>query len=211
MRDPLDEKVLRVFLVRHGQTDWNKIHRFQGQPGVRLNKTGRAQAEALALSLREEALTVIYSSPLARAVETAEAINRYQGVPIERRDGLMEMNLGDFEGFQSTLLREEHPEFFDSWSKDPASVRMPHGETLLEVQQRAWAVVEEIAGAHAEGSVLLCGHHFVNLTILCKVVGLDLNHFRRLRQAPGAINIIERGGGRYSLVCINDTCHLKAI
>ena len=211
MNNPSDDTVLRIFLVRHGQTDWNRIHRFQGQPGVGLNDTGRAQAEALAFALRKEPLKAVYSSPLARAVQTAKAINRYHQVSIERRDGLMEMDLGDFEGLQSKALMEEHPDFFKAWSEDPASVRMPNGETLEEVQERVWAAVEEIAGAYPEGSVLLCGHHFVNLAILCKVLGLELTHFRRLRQAPGAMNIIERGGDRYCLVGINDTCHLKGL
>jgi broad specificity phosphatase PhoE len=211
VKNPSADRILRLFLVRHGQTDWNKIRRFQGQPGIGLNETGKAQAEALASALRKEPIQVIYSSPLARGIETANAINRYHQVPIEQREGLMEMDLGDFEGLRSAVVMEEHPDFFKAWSEDPASVRMPNGESLGEVQERAWAVVEEIAGAHPEGSVVLCGHHFVNLTILCKIVGLELTHFRRLRQAPGALNIIERGDGRYSLVCINDTCHLKAI
>ncbi len=211
MRDPLNQTVLRIVLIRHGETEWNRIHRFQGQPGVGLNETGRAQAKALAQALREEPLKAIYSSPLARAIETVRAINRYHGVTLEQRTGLMEMDLGDFEGFQSERLMKEYPDFFRAWSEDPASVRMPNGETLPEVQARAWAVVEEIATAYTEGSVLLCGHHFVNLAILCKVVGLELTNFRRLRQVPGALSIIERGGGRYSLVRVNDTCHLQGI
>jgi broad specificity phosphatase PhoE len=211
VRDPLNQTALRIILVRHGQTEWNRIHRFQGQPGVGLNETGRAQAEALAHALREEPLKAIYSSPLARAIETARAIKRYHGVTIEHRTGLMEMDLGDFEGLQSERLIKEHPDFFRAWSERPESVRMPNGETLSEVQGRACAVVEEIASAYPEGSVLLCGHHFVNLTILCKVVGLELTHFRRLRQVPGALSIIERRGGRYSLVRVNDTCHLQGI
>jgi len=144
-------------------------------------------------------------------METAKVINRYHQVSLEQSNRLMEMDLGDFEGLQLEDLMGEHPDFFKQWSEDPALVRMPNGETLQEVQERAWAVVEEIVRTCSGGSVLLCGHNFVNLTILCKILGLGLTHFRCLRQARGTINIIERDRGRYCLACINDTCHLKGI
>lgn len=211
MGDPGKETVLRIVQVRHGETDWNRNKRFQGQSNVALNERGRAQAEALALALREEPIKAVYSSPTTRAVETARVINRYHGAPLEQRDGLMEMDLGDFEGLQAQDLMNEQPEFLRRWLEDPTTVRMPNGESLQEVQTRAWAVVEEIAETHHEGSVLLCGHNFVNLTILCKILGLEITHFRRLRQSLGAINIIEKSRGLYSLVCINDTCHLEGI
>ena len=211
MKDPFNEMVLRIVLVRHGETDWNRARRFQGRHGPGLNKMGRAQAEALAFTLREEPLQAIHSSPLARAMETAKAINRYHQVSLEQSSGLMEMDLGDFEGLQLEDLTREHPDFFKQWSEDPASVRIPNGETLQDVQERAWAVVEEIVRACSGGSVLLCAHNFVNLTILCKILGLGPTHFRGFRQALGAMNIIERNRGRYSLACINDTCHLRGI
>ena len=211
MENPGKDTVLRIVLVRHGETDWNRSQRFQGRSGVALNERGRAQAEALALILKEEHLKAIYSSPITRAIETAKAINRYHRASIEQRDGLMEMNLGDFEGLHSRDLMNEQPEFLRKWLEDPASVRMPNGETLQEVQGRAWVVVEEIVKTYHEGSVLLCGHNFLNLTILCKILGLEITHFRRLRQSLGAINIIERGRNLYYIVCINDTSHLKGI
>ena len=205
------EKVLRMLLIRHGETDWNKINRFQGQNSIGLNDKGRAQAEALAITLKEEPLKAIYSSPITRAVETATIINWYHSVPLERKDGLKEMNVGDFEGFQPQDLVNEHSRFFRKWFEDAASVRMPHGETLKEVQERAWAVVEEVAETCREGSVLLCGHNFVNLMILCKVLGVEITHFRRIRQDVGGLNIIERILNLYSVVSLNDTCHLKEI
>ena len=211
MGEPVKETVLRIVQVRHGETDWNRNRRFQGQSDVALNETGRAQAAALALTLKDEPLKAIYSSPTTRAIETARAINRYHQASLEQRDGLMEMDLGDFEGLHAKDLMNEQPEFLRKWMEDPATVRMPNGETLHEVQTRAWAVVEEITKTHYEGSVLLCGHNFVNLTILCKILGLEITHFRHLRQSLGAINIIERSRGLYCLVRINDTCHLKGI
>ena len=211
MDGPFKEKVLRIVLVRHGETDWNKSKKFQGQRNIGLNEKGRAQAEALASALKEEPLKVIYSSPIARAVETAEIINRYHNVSLEQRDGLKEMNVGDFEGLQLKDLAGDYSQFFQEWLEDAASVRMPNGETLQEVQERAWSVLEEVVDAHNEGSVLLCAHNFVNQMVLCKILGVKIAHFRRIRQTLAAMNIIERIQGVYSLTCTNDTCHLKGI
>jgi broad specificity phosphatase PhoE len=211
MKEAMKEKVLRILLARHGETDWNKVTRFQGKSEIALNERGKAQAEALSLALKDEPLSAIYSSPVARALETAKIINRYHQVALEQREEMMEMDLGDFEGLQPGDLMKEQREFLRRWLEDPASVRMPNGETLHEVQERAWRVVEEITKTYQEGSVVLCGHNFVNLTILCKILGLEITHFRRLRQSLGALNIIERIRGFYSLVCFNDTCHLKGI
>ena len=211
MKDPFTGSVLRIVLVRHGETEWNRAQRFQGQCDEDLNEKGRAQAEALALTLKEEPLQAIYSSPISRAIETAKAINRYHQAPIQQRDGLMEMNLGEFDGLYPQDLMDKQPGFLKKWFEDPATVRMPNGESLAEVQARAWLVVEEIVNTFPEGSILICGHNFVNMMILCKILGMDITHFRRLRQSLGALNIIERSRGLFSLVRFNDTCHLKGM
>ena len=211
MKGPIREAVVRILLVRHGETDWNKVGRFQGRTDIGLNVQGKAQAKALSLALREEPLKAIYSSPMIRAMETATAINRYHKAPLLQNDDLMEMDLGDFEGLLGRNLRNEHPEFLSRWLEDAASVRMPNGENLAQVQERAWSVVEEIVENYHEGSILLCAHNFVILMILCRALGMAISDFRRLRLSVGAISIIEIGKGRNSVVCINDTCHLKGI
>ncbi len=211
MKTPIEESTLSIVLARHGETEWNRIRRFQGQSDVALNERGRAQVEAVALTLKDEAIKVIYSSPLSRAIEMAKAANGFHRVSIEQKDELMEMDLGDFEGIHSKDLLIEHPDFLKKWMMDPSSLRMPNGETLQEVQHRVWTVMEEIVLTYTEGTVLLCGHNFVNLTILCKILGLELANFRRLRQNAGAMNIIVWSRKQYTLVCLNDTCHLKGI
>ena len=211
MTNKVPEAVLRILLVRHGETDWNKNRRFQGRTDTTLNEKGRAQAAALGRALKKEPIKAIYSSPITRAVETAAAINRYHEAPLEKRDGLMEMDLGDFEGILGSDFANDHPEFRKRWLKDPAVVRMPNGETLQEVQDRAWAVVKEIEATFHEGSVLLCAHNFAILMILCKSLGMDISRFRNLRLSLASISIIERSGGRQSVVCINDTCHLAGL
>jgi broad specificity phosphatase PhoE len=211
LKKPFSESSLRIFLIRHGETEWNRLRRFQGQTDIDLNERGRVQVDSIALALKDIHLEAIYSSPLRRAMETAMAINRYHQLDIEKREGLMEMNIGEFEGLDPNLLREKETEFLRLWLKEPSSLRMPKGESLIEVQERAWKVIEEIVETHPFGSVVVCGHNFVNITIICRVLGLELDLFRRIRQSTGAINIIERSRGQFSIISLNDTCHLKDI
>ena len=92
----------RIFLVRHGETEWNRTHRFQGRSNQTLNQNGKDQARALAFALKDASLSVIYSSPLVRAIETARLIKTFHpAVPIIEEEGLLEMELGDFDGLEA--------------------------------------------------------------------------------------------------------------
>ncbi len=111
---------------------------------IELSERGKAQADRLGGSLKDERVDTIVSSPLKRAVQTAEAINRFHNLPIQYEDDLMELNLGDFEGIVLQEMRVTHGDFLKRWIKDPASIAMPAGESLTELQERAWGAVERI-------------------------------------------------------------------
>ncbi len=102
----------RILLVRHGETEWNRLHRFQGRSDIPLNPKGNHQARALGLALKKETITAIYSSPLERAVETASHIAQFHpSVPLMKESGLIEMDLGDFEGQEAHQWKKKHPAF----------------------------------------------------------------------------------------------------
>ncbi len=201
----------RILLVRHGETDWNRIHRFQGRSDLPLNQKGRDQAHALALELKEQPLMAIYSSPLARAIETASLIKVFHpSVPLFREEGLIEMNLGEFEGMEASRWLVEHPDFLESWREAPATVRMPGGENLEEVQARAIGALERITKLYpTQTTLLLCSHNFVNLTILCYALKIPLDRFRELRQETAALNILYLHGDQLVAGMVNDRSHLQ--
>ena len=201
----------RILLIRHGETDWNRVHRFQGRSDLPLNQRGRDEANALALGLKDQSLTAIYSSPLARAVETAHLIKVFHpSAPFFKEEGLVEMDLGKFEGMEAGRWVIEHADFLKSWRETPASVRMPGGETLQEVQVRAISTLERIAKPYPEGStLLLCSHNFVNLTILCYALQIPLNRFREVRQETAALNVLCIEGERLVAKVVDDRSHLK--
>ena len=202
---------IRILLIRHGETDWNRNGRFQGRSDLPLNQKGKDQAHALALALKDEPLTAIYSSPLTRARETARVIRDFHpSIPLIEEEGLVEMNLGEFEGMEAGHWVVGHADFLKSWRETPASVRMPGGENLQEVQARAVGTLERIAKLYPmESTLLLCSHNFVNLTILCYALKIPLNRFREVRQETAALNILYIEGERLVAKVVNDRSHLK--
>jgi len=199
---------MRLILVRHGQTDWNKEYRAQGQADLPLNESGRMQAEAIAQALKDEPVEAIYSSPLLRAYQTAQAISHFHSVDIIKHEGLKEMDLGYPDGTYFPDVKTEYPEFFKAWTTDPASARWPGGETLPELQARAWGAVQDIVATNRSKSVVVTSHFFVLLTLFCKILDLGLSDFRKLNISVGGISIIEFAGDKPRLTLFNDTCHL---
>lgn len=204
---------IRIILVRHGETEWNRLHRFQGRSDIPLNSKGNSQAHALGLALQEETITAIYASPLGRALETALHIGRFHPVtPLIKESGLMEMDLGDFEGMEAQRWATEHHIFRKSWEKNPATLHMPGGESLVEVQQRAVDTLERICKPYGVGSTLIiCSHNFVIGSLLCFASKISLDDFRKVKQDTAALSVIYKGDTEFEVESINDCRHLKEL
>lgn len=201
---------MRLILVRHGATDWNQQRRVQGQSDHALSEAGRKEAEAAALALKEEKIEAIYSSPLKRAVETAQAINRFHQLAIKIEDGLKELNIGDLDGLMAEEIRSRYSSFWREWtSEELARAKFPGGESLNEAQQRAWGTIEEITRRHQHGVILAVGHYFVTMTIICKALAIDISYMRKFKPlGTGAMCILDFEDSGITLTRYNDTCHL---
>jgi broad specificity phosphatase PhoE len=204
-------QLMRLVLVRHGETEHNRGQITLGRADVPLNERGRMQAEALGASF-PVAPDAIYASPLVRASETAGRIAAATGVPVTIEDALIEMDVGEMEHLTPAELRERYPDFLALWRLSPevADARMPGGETLAEVQERAWSAVERMRLAHGDGTVVAVTHNFVILTLLCRGLGLPLSNFRRLRQALAAKSVLDVRADFATLLQLNDDAHLVA-
>lgn len=199
---------MRLILVRHGETEHNRQQLTLGRFDVPLNARGRAQARALAASFLRRP-DAIYASPLRRTLETATIIGSSNGCAVEAEPDLIEMDVGEMEHLTRTELRERYPEFVKQWlSGDAAEARMAGGETLREVQERAWAVVERLRASHPAGLVVAVTHNFVILTLVCRALNLPLGEFRRVRQGLAARTILDIQDGGATLLQLNDSAHL---
>lgn len=202
---------MRIYLVRHGETEWNRVQRFQGRINLPLNQKGRKQAKALALALRNIPLKAIYSSPLIRALETSYFIKDFHpSTPIFEEKGLIEMDLGEFDGMKVQVWAEQYPDLKKAWNENPVTFKMPGGESLKEVQARTKETLERITRIYpADTTILLSSHNFVNLTILCDILNIPLNRFRELRQENAAFNVICKNEDKYYVELLNERSHLK--
>jgi broad specificity phosphatase PhoE len=202
---------MRLILVRHGETDSNKAGLALGRADIELNETGRWQAQRLAEALQAEAIAAVYSSPSRRALDTARAIAERHDLAVEVDEGLIEMDIGEMEGLTFQQVRERYPQFFQVWLGSGAAYQpMPGGESLLDVQERAWRALERICASGHRETVVVVAHNFVLLTILCRVLGLELAEFRRLRHSVAAVSVLNVHDGQMMVLCLNDTCHLEA-
>lgn len=204
---------MRLLLIRHGETDHNADRVAMGRQDVPLNQRGLRQAQALAGELRSGRfgpVAAVYASPLQRARSTAEAIADALGLAVQVAPELIEMEIGEAEELSYAEIRERYPEFIRAWLSDGAAdAPMPGGETLREVQERAWAALTAIGERHVEETIAVVSHNFVILTLLCRILDLPLAQFRKLRQDVGAISWIELRPERQTLLSLNDCCHLE--
>ncbi len=201
---------MRLILVRHGETEHNRDGLTLGRADVPLNDRGRAQAAALAASFARPP-AAIYTSPLVRASDTAGAIAAATGVAVVTESDLIEMDVGEMEHLTGTELRERYPEFLRLWlSGDAADARMPGGETLRDVQARAWAAMERMRSERPDGEIVGVTHNFVILTVVCRALNLPLSEFRRLRHGLASRTVIDIRDGGATLLQLNDNAHLLA-
>ena len=182
------EDVLRIYVARHGQTDWNVARRLQGATDVPLNETGRRQAAELADRLAGVPLDRIYSSALQRSRQTADA---FQGrAPIEALAGLNEQSLGAFEGLYRDGRDPQRQAEYERRSEDPDD-RLDGGESAKQHFARVQAAVQAIRSRHAAGAVLIVGHSGTNAMVVSALLGLTVEQASTIDQANDELYMVE--------------------
>jgi broad specificity phosphatase PhoE len=149
-----------LYLVRHGQTDWNVEGRWQGQADVPLNEIGRQQAAQIAHSLSEVGMAAIYSSDLVRARETADALAELTGLEVQLDPRLREIHQGQWQGLLVTDIQDRYGQAFQRRRDDPLNVAPPGGETVLQVRERVVDAIEDIVKGHPDERVAVVSHGF---------------------------------------------------
>jgi probable phosphoglycerate mutase len=209
-------KGARLILVRHGETDWNKAGRFQGQIDIPLNDHGRSQAAAARDFLKDVSIDRAWSSTLSRPTETAEIIlEAHSGVPLTQIDGLVEIGHGLWEGKLESEIREGWSELLDTWKRSPETVQMPEGETIQDVWARSVTSWQEIAkGLKPEETALVVAHDAVNKTILCDLLGLTPADIWAVKQGNGGVTVVDITPDPSQpavVTCLNLTSHFGSV
>ena len=202
-----------LYIVRHGETEWNKIGRYQGITNVPLNENGIAQAKACGNALKNVHFDRILSSDLSRALVTAETIRGNRQLEIKTDERLREINFGDWEKLLFTEIEERWPGLIDQMYRRPDIVKVPNGESFQEVQDRAWSAVSDFLNENNEDETILITCHGGTIrTILCKLLDISISHCWNFSQGNTAINrVFYNGMGESNhniLNLLNDTAHV---
>ena len=200
----------KLILARHGETVWNVEKIYRGRRDVNLDEVGIEQAELLGKYLSNYGLEAIYSSPLKRALDTANIIARYQKIGVHVAEGLIDFNYGKWQSLPEQEAKRLYPTLHNEWHNNPHKVRMPGGESLEDVRSRAIEVVNDVLSKY-QGSVVLVSHRVVNKVLICSLLGLDNSCFWNIKQDVGGITIFNYADGRFVLTRHNDTSHLKEL
>jgi broad specificity phosphatase PhoE len=201
----------RVYLVRHGTTEWNKEEIFRGRVDCKLNETGLAEARAMEEFLRHVRIDSVYSSPLSRALDTARAVAVPRGLTVIPDPAFIDMDYGQWQGLPLKEVEEKYPDLYRLWRERPQEVNFPGGENLARVRARSWDGLGRVVKQNPGQIIMIVSHRVVTKVLICACLGLEDSHFWQIKQDPAAVNFLEYTGKIFVISLINDTCHLKPI
>jgi len=207
--------MIHIILIRHGRTGWNpgegQDERFRGLLDMPLAGEGLAQARVTADRLARQPLNAVYSSPLQRALQTAEMIAAPHGLAVQPLPGLTSMNYGKWAGLLRAEVAQRWPEEFAAWRRDPFSAQIPGGENIADLRDRAMAALRTTIAQHADGeTALLVTHQVVTRVLACTLAGLPNAAHWQIRQDLCNLNWFDYDPttGTFIVAGLNDTCHL---
>ncbi len=200
-----------IIIVRHGNTDWNQKERFRGHANIGLNETGREQAVAVAKRLAKVPVSFIYTSPLSRAVETAEIIAEPHHLNLNLLHELIDIDYGDLEGLSLDEAERNYSDIYYKWLRSPHEIKFPGGESLEEVRLRASAALDKIISQMSAETVVFVSHKIVISVLILHFLNLDNSQLRQIGQDTCAINIFTKQNTHFYANLLNDTCHLAGI
>ena len=186
---------MQIVLVRHGATDWNLEHRCQGSSDRDLSDVGRRQAEQLGERLRQETIHGVYASDLRRARRTAEVISGHHKLPVIIEESIRELDHGHLEGLTFNEIKQNYGDFLTRWRCEPAELRVPGGERLADVAERAWLGLNQIVARHdAADTIVIVSHNFPIVGIVCRITGTHLNQYRNFHLDPCGMSRLHHNG-----------------
>jgi broad specificity phosphatase PhoE len=192
-----------LLLIRHGENDYSKKGRFAGRlPGIHLNERGKHQADELGKALSETPLRAIYSSPLERALETAEPIAQIRGLKTIQEPGLLESDIGKWQG--QSIRRLAITKYWRIIQQAPSRAGHPEGETFLQTQTRITTTLDTICRNYKPRDIIACVFHADPIKLaVAHYLGLPLDHFQRLACDTASVTMLAVGDSFAQLIWLN--------
>ncbi|TZE80810.1 histidine phosphatase family protein [Calorimonas adulescens] len=199
---------MKLLIVRHGATEWNKNSRIQGCLDIPLSKEGIVQAQLTANRLINFTVNYIFASDLMRARSTAKIISDTLKIPFVTDKRLREMHFGEWQGLSLEQIDNLYHEKLLLWQDKPAEVSFNGGENLYDVKRRALEFIQEIYLKNKDDNIIIVTHGTFIKVLILSLLNIDLNVYKNLKQDNGALNIIDINDGKATLLLYNDTCYL---
>jgi len=199
----------RIIFVRHGETLWNDMGKYQGHTDIPLSMVGFEQAYKVAKRLKSEEITTIYSSDLKRAKQTAEIIALEHNLSVITKPEFREINFGVWEGKTFSEVKKQYPELLNIWLSEPENLYIPQGETFSQMLKRAWTGLIDVLNNHKSETITIVAHGGTIGAIICNILEIKLNNLWRIKQGNTGISIVEFYDNKGILTLFNDTYHLQ--
>lgn len=202
----------KIYLIRHGETEWNREGRSQGcSNDIPLSEVGLKQAEAIGKRLKSESIDLFFSSSLTRAFQTASEIARHHNKEVLIQKEFVEISFGEWEGLRFDEIKEKYIDIYKVWRDTPHIAKVPGAESLLEIRERSMNKLMEILKSNSSRNILIVSHGITIKVLIASIMGIDLANLHKIRQDNTALNIFEYKDNNFHTCLINDTCHLKNI
>lgn len=201
----------KLFLIRHGQSEWNKLNMIQGQQDISLTDLGKKQALSLGNRLINQDIDIIYTSDLSRAYTTAKIISDVIKKPLISSRDIREINFGPWEGLSIQEIREKYEDEYSIWLKEPHKLNIHGAETLSTLRDRATKYVESIANENKGKNIAIVSHGALLKTLILGLLDIELSHYKNISLNNVSLSIIEFRDYNRVLTTLNDISHLKEL
>jgi broad specificity phosphatase PhoE len=199
-------------IVRHGESEWNRLNLYQGQQDSALSELGTRQVAALGAALRTASFDVIYTSPLRRAADTAAAVHAHHPqVPLHRESALLEISHGDWEGRPAAEIARDFPAELAEWKQRPTRSQMPNGESFSNVLKRVLDFREELQRRHHGRRVLLATHDVICKVLIADALAMPMDRINRIWVANTSVTRIDYRDDPPYLIALADAAHLAEL
>lgn len=200
---------MKLYIVRHGQTDWNNIKRFQGVSDIPLNEDGLAQAQRLAERMRDVHLDAAYASPLIRTHQTAGAVLEGRNIELQIEPSLIELNGGVWEGQLFSDLEAQEPDKWVLFRNEPSKLAFEQGDTVTERVAETADLLQRLYEKHPQDDVLLATHGFATRMLCSAFMDIHIDKTNMIRFGNCSLTIFEQQGNKKDVYCINDCAHIE--
>ena len=201
----------KLYLIRHGQSEWNELKKIQGQINTNLTKHGKDQAKMLANMLIDENIDVIYTSDLNRAKDTAKTISEKINKPLIYSEFLREIKFGIWEGLTISEVEDRYKDQYLIWNKSPDELILDNAETLQILKDRVMNWINLILLENKEKNIAIVSHGTTLKVLMLSLLGIPLCHYKNFSISNVGLSVIECRDFNNVLTKLNDLSHLKEL